>query len=129
GALELDQGREKPFLRATLASSKLDIADLAGLVGATPADDPPDDGGLIPDREVETERLHAMDMDVTFNGKQVITEGVPVDALSFRIRVENGRAVASPVAVEIAAGRIAGEMVLNDRSDPPSAAAKLAFEN
>lgn len=130
GSLEVDQGREKPFLRAELTSSRLDIADLAGLVGATPGEaEPPDDGGVIPDREVETDRLHAMDMDVRFDGKQVITEGVPVDALSFRIRVENGRAVAAPLVVEIAGGRISGEMALNDRSDPPSADAKLDFEN
>lgn len=139
GSLAIDYGPEKPFLTADLVSRKLDFDDLAGLVGATP--DPAETAsaeqkaraaanpGVFPDIPIASDRLHVMNMDVTFKGEQVISPTVPVERLEFRVQVDNGRALARPLSFAVAGGTVSGEMALNGREKVPSADADLTFEN
>lgn len=139
GSLAIDYGQEKPFLSADLVSRKLDFDDLAGLVGATPDPDETASAeqkaraeanpGVFPDIPIASERLHAMNMDVTFKGEQVMSPAVPVERLEFRVQVDNGRALARPLSFAVAGGTVFGEMALNGREKVPSADADLTFEN
>lgn len=139
GSLAIDYGPEKPFLTADLVSRKLDFDDLAGLVGATPDPDETASAeqkaraeanpGVFPDIPIASERLHAMNMDVTFKGEQVMSPAVPVERLEFRVQVDNGRALARPLSFAVAGGTVFGEMALNGREKVPSADADLTFEN
>lgn len=144
GDMAVDYGRKTPMLTAKLVSGRLDFDDLAPLVGV-----PPETGGgeaataeqklrqdrlerqgnLFPDTPIDAERLHAMDMDVSLSADQVhARDFLPVDRLSFRIRVQDGRAEADPLRFEVAGGRIEGEMALNARTAVPSADVDLRFE-
>lgn len=131
GTIALDQGGKVPFLKADLVSQKVDLKDLAGLVGGTPegSDEPAQQEGVFPDRPIAADRLNAMNMNVRFDGQHVIAEDLPIDQLRFRIQVQDGRAEANPLSMAIAGGTVAGELALNGRQDVPSADADLAFEN
>ncbi|MGE4220929.1 MAG: AsmA family protein [Alphaproteobacteria bacterium] len=143
GDIAIDYGGKKPVLTADLRSKNLDFDDLAPLVGA-----PPDTEGeaasaeqaataqalearqdAFPDRPLQTELLKVMDMDVRFEAASIHSEVLPVDSLSARVRVEDGRAVAKPLRFTVAQGAIEGEMALNAREQPASADARLSFKD
>lgn len=135
GELDLDNWQRPPFLSANMQSNKLALGDLAGLIGATPASGRltgtdrgnAQDDGIFPDVPWKAGRLHAMNMDVTFFGREVVSANLPIDRLSFRVRVHDGRAEARPVTFWIAEGKMTGEAALNSRDSPPSADADLRF--
>jgi len=142
GSLTLDQGQAKPFLTAELVSENLDLDDLGGVVGAP--QDPEETSSsqhkeeareanksadIFPETPLADERLHAMDMDVTFNGKQIIAEYLPIDSLSTRIQLTDGRALLRPLNIGISDGVVEGEAALNAREETPSADAHLTFQD
>ncbi len=102
------------FLTAKLVSNKLVFADLAPLVGAPP-DKPGGNvspqqrqtqqqleasGDLFPNVPLKVEKLRAMNMDVTLDAKRVIAPAyLPVQALSFRVVVQEGVATAKPLTL------------------------------
>lgn len=142
GSVSLDGSGEKPFLEADLVSEKLDFDDLSGLIGAEPdadetanaeqkAEARKDSESLFvfPDTPIAGERLHAMNMDVTFEGKHIDAGAFPLDGLETRVQLTDGRVLLKPLSLAIAKGRASGEMALNAREDVPSADAKLAFED
>jgi len=129
GSLSYEDREEKPYVQARLVSHKLDFDDLSGLIGAEPQDRPQaEKQGLFPDTPVATDRLHAINMDITFEGREVIAPRLPLDQLRFRVRLSEGRAEADPLSFRIADGRITGEAALNVRQQVPSADADLTFE-
>ena len=141
GSVSLDRNGEKPFLKADLVSKKLDFDDLSGLIGAEPdveetanaeqrSEAQQEDDGLLvfPDTPVADDRLHAMNMDVTFEGKQVIAEALPINELSTRVQLTDGRVLLKPLSLAVAEGQVSGEMALNARDDVPSADMQLSFE-
>lgn len=129
GTLSIDQGQTPPFLKADLVSTKLDFVDLAGLVGAQPGEAPNKDEKKFPNAPIAADRLHAMNMDVNFKGKQVMAPNLPLDRVEFHVKVDNGRAEARPLSFALADGTVSGEAALNGREAVPSADANLKFEN
>lgn len=142
GTLSLDQSGDKPFLKGDLKSMRLDLDDLAGLIGAAP--DPNEtanveqrkkakadaqDKSLIPDTPLATQRLHAMNMDVRFKGDRVDTDKLPVEKITARLQLKDGGMVIRPLDVSIAKGRITGEITVDARKNIPSADADISFED
>ncbi len=129
GSLYLDNGQKPPFVKADLLSNRLDFDDLAGLVGAELEEEKADtDGGLFPDEPIAADRLHAMNMDVSFNGTEVLAPNLPIEELKFRVQVTDGRALFRPLSLGVADGTVSGEAALNARQAVPSADADLTFE-
>ncbi len=131
GSLSLDGGQKPPFLKADLVSRKLDFADLAGLVGAEPGEQPKAEqqSGTFPDQPIAADRLKAMNMDVQFKGEEVNAPNLPVERLNFRVRLNDGRALVRPLSLEVAGGKVSGEAALNGREVVPSADADLTFQD
>lgn len=136
-------GRKKPeSLTARLVSQKLVFEDLAPLVGATPERRTnvsakqaqtqaqlEASGDLFPNVPLHTEKLRAMNMDVTLDAKRVIAPPwLPVQALAFRVLVQDGNATAKPLTLQVlGGGRIAGELGIDARSDNPRVRTHLAL--
>lgn len=134
GEVVIDQRKKPEFLTARLVSQKLVFEDLAPLVGATPgrkADVSARQaqtqakleatGNLFPDVPLQTEKLRAMNMDVTLDARRVIAPPyLPVQALAFRVLIQNGNATAKPLTLQVlGGGRIEGELGIDARSDNP----------
>lgn len=99
GDVSVDYRAETPRLEATLVSDRLKFSDLAPLVGVPPDGGKEDSGQLFPDKPLEVERLHTMDMDVELTSERIEAQNfLPVTSLHARVRVQDGRAEAKPCA-------------------------------
>src|SRR5215470_8054797 len=151
GEVSVDSRRKPGFLSAKLVSQKLVFADLAPLVGAPP--DKPGGtvspqqrqtqqqleatGNLFPNVPLKVEKLRAMNMDVTLDAKRVIAPSyLPVQALSFRVVVQDGVATAKPLTLILlgggqgsGAGKIAGELVVDAKTDTPRVRTSLVLSD
>ena len=133
GNLRIDAGRVPPFLEAELASARLAFEDLGGFVGLQPdgeesaAEKP--DGKVLPDMDVNLERLRAMDMKVHFVGRRVLAPNLPIDDLDVRILLEGGLLRLQPLELGVAEGVIAGTLVLDGREQIPGIDADLEVRN
>ena len=142
GVLSLDESTPKPMLKAELVSRRLDFDDLSGLIGAPP--DPNETAndeqkaeareeskafGIVPDTRLADERMQAMNMMIEFDAKQVVAEGAPIENLSARLDLTDGRVALKPLSLTVAGGEIEGEIALNASEKVPSADAHLTFDN
>jgi hypothetical protein len=114
GTLSVDTGGERLLMKADLASNKLDLADLAGFIGAQEggeggqdeASAPTDRGRFLPDTEMDLSRLHAMDADVTFSGRRIVTPDLPIDELAADLSLHDGTLRLQPVSFGIGEGSV-----------------------
>src|SRR5690606_3437621 len=84
-------------------------------------------GELFPDKELQTDVLRTVDMDVSYEAETVQGEDIPVQSLSARVQVEDGKAAVAPLRLGMANGTVEGEMGLDARQQTPSAEARLTF--
>jgi uncharacterized protein involved in outer membrane biogenesis len=140
GDILIDETKKPAFLTAKLVSQHLTFADLAPLVGAPPGktgnvsaqqkqtqQQLEATGDLFPNVPLHTERLRAMNMDVTLDAKKVVApDYLPVQALAFRVLINNGVATAKPLTLSlVGGGTIAGELMIDAQTDLPKVRAAL----
>src|SRR5262245_8965141 len=144
GDILIDQRKKPSFLTAKLVSQNLAFADLAPLVGAPPGkrgNVSPQQrqtqqqleatGDLFPNVPLHVEKLRAMNFDVTLDAKRVVApDYLPVQALSFRVLVDNGRATVKPFNLAlIGGGTVAGELGIDASAQVPKVHAALRGTN
>lgn len=121
GTFIVDRSRSPQFMKANLTSSRLDLADLHGFIGAEKTST-----GKVtaahPDRVLPTtpynlEKLKAADADVWFRGKRVMTEKLPVDNMSAHLVIKGGVARLAPLDFGVASGKLVSNITL-DGSGP-----------
>ena len=127
GTLQIETGRARPVLKATLSSRKLDVADLGPLIGRdkrgarTAAD-----GRVLPTAAFRTERWPRMDADVALDARSLVRrDALPIDNLSTRLRLEGAVLRLNPLKFDVAGGTLAGAVRLDGRQAPIRAAADL----
>jgi uncharacterized protein involved in outer membrane biogenesis len=139
GDITVDERKKPEFLTARLVSNNLAFKDLAPLVGAPPASGTVNQqqaetqqqlvasGDLFPNVPLHVEKLRAMNMDVTLDARKVVAPAyLPIQALSFRVLVDNGVAKVNPIKLTlIGSGGITGEMGIDARTDTPKVHANL----
>jgi uncharacterized protein involved in outer membrane biogenesis len=139
GDIIVDERKKPEFLTAKLVSSNLAFKDLAPLIGAAPSSGTMNQeqaqtqeqlrarGELFPNTPLHVEKLRAMNMDVTLDARKVVApDYLPVQALSFRVLIDNGDAKVNPIKLAlIGSGSIAGELGLDARTDTPKVHANL----
>ncbi len=107
GSVDVDLGQDPLYFEADLISSKLDFADLAGFIGA-PTDDRQKDqaDGLIPDTEINLDRLRAANGKAHLRAKQVIAPNLPIDDLDAQLTLADGVLRLQPTSFGVANGTI-----------------------
>ena len=90
GTVTLDRRGERPFVRADLTSTTLDVSDNAE---KTPAQDQ-----VIPEVAIDPASLRKVDADVHFTGEQVVAAGLTWQDVEADLTLQDGHLVLEPKA-------------------------------
>ena len=140
GEVSVDVSGEKPYLKADLASQKLNFDDIGALIGArlastggqlaqpfakatTPretvvAKAGPE--GVLPDVPLHVERLRQMDADVHYRATTVVSRDFPLRSAETQLSLKDAVLKLSPVAFNFAHGTLKGDIQIDARHDVPS---------
>lgn len=130
GDIAIDIAPTPPKLTARLTSETVDLSDLEGLTGRAPEDTAFEQGSggtpsggnryLIPDEPFGLDKLHAMTVDLTFDGRSIRSGGQALDDLKVSLRLQDGRLQLEPIEFGIYDGTVAGDFVIDATRQPPS---------
>jgi uncharacterized protein involved in outer membrane biogenesis len=143
GKLGIDTGHERPKLSAILASKQLNLADLAAPLGteatpdrksntlarpATPvAASPP--ALLLPDADLQIERVRGMDADVQFDAASVSASKMPMKKVHFHLNLDNGKITLDPLAFQLPQGEFSGMVTVDAQGATPKTNIDMKLRN
>ena len=133
GDLSWDVHGKRPLLIANFTSRKLDLDDLAGLIGARPGTGPGEtaspeqiaeavaaqsDPRMLPDMPLDISRLAAMDAKVEFRGLKVVASKLPIDDFFMQAQLVDRVLEIKPVRFGTGSGNFAVWATINARQEP-----------
>jgi len=133
GDASVATGGERPFLRADIASKRLDFDDLAGFIGKAPQGGDGESTNarataqaasdrakarLLPDRPYELEKLRAMDADVRYKAHRINAPKWPLDDMETHLRLDKGLLRLEPLNFGIAGGQVRSVVRMDARESP-----------
>lgn len=117
GDFMIDRTRTPQFMKADLTSKRLDLADLAGFIGAEKTAPgkiaTPHTARVLPDTPFNLEKLKSADADVRFEGKRVMTEKLPIDDMSAHLILKSGVLTLAPLNFGVADGKLVSIITLD----------------
>ena len=128
GDANVDASGERPYLRANLVSSRLDLDDLGGFIGA-PGGRPAAvaaGGRILPDTPYDLEKLGAMDADVRLRAGRIIGTRLPLDDMDAHLLLEGGLLRLDPLDFGVAGGNVRSTIRLDARESPIRMQARAA---
>src|SRR5260221_3948721 len=142
GTLSVDTKGDRPRLNGDLNSRRLVFADLAGFVGGAPGK--PDAPNATPQRKavaeeakasdralpatrIDLEKLNSMNAHVTYRGKRIQADYLPIDDLTADLSLENGRLQLQPLNFGVDNGAIALKVDIDSHVDPPHVSVSTDF--
>jgi AsmA family protein len=142
GNVSIDTGGERPKLTATLVSKQLNLADLAAPLGteatparkantlapATPAAAPPP-ALLLPDADLQVQRVRGMDADVHFDAASVTTSKMPMNKVRFHLSLNNGKITFDPLSFALPQGEFAGTVTIDAQGATPQTSIDMKLSN
>ena len=144
GSLAIDTGRERPKLTAILVSKQLNLADLAAPLGteATPARksntlatttpasaSAPTPALLLPDADLQVQRVRGMDADVQFDAASVTTSKMPMNKVHFHLTLDNGKISLNPLAFALPQGEFSGTVTIDAQGPTPQSSIDMKLSN
>jgi uncharacterized protein involved in outer membrane biogenesis len=147
GQGHLDTAGKVPRLTATLSSKNLDIVDLAPTLGhpaqvksaasVAAADEPAAPGPkatakgglLLPDADLQVNRVRAMNADVTYHAAAVTAPKVPMKEVAFHLVLDNGVLTINPLSFVLDAGKFSGRVQIDARKDVPVTDIDMRIDN
>jgi len=162
GQGHVDLADKIPRLTAKLFSNKLDIVDLAPILGrpmtdqsatlaaapaakaaspgkaaspakqappATPPAGAPNGGLLLPDADLQVDRVRGMNADVTYRAAAVVAPKVPMKEVVIHVVLNNGLLTIDPLSFVLDAGKFAGKVQIDARQDIPMTHIDMRIDN
>ena len=144
GSLSVDTAPERPKLTATLVSTQLNLADLAAPLGteatparksntlATPAAAPepaPAKALLLPNADLQVQRVRGMDADVQFDAASVSTAKIPMEKVHFHLSLNNGKIALDPLAFALPQGEFSGTVTIDAQGPTPRTSIDMKLMN
>jgi hypothetical protein len=140
---------KRPKLTAKLTSKQFDMADLAAPLGSnaplaspsarpakgSPAAAPVRPGsavvstGLLPDADLQVERVRAMDADVTFQSQSVTGTKMPIERLQFHLMLDKGVLRLDPLSFALSQGQFAGTVRIDAAGAVPESDIDMSLQN
>jgi uncharacterized protein involved in outer membrane biogenesis len=149
GTLEIETGRTRPKLSARIRSTTLNMADLAPTLGhpAAPSKAPraaaPPPGTpappaaataavdssptLLPDADLQLNRVRGMDADVSYHAESVTAPKVPMQKVNFHLTLADGLLQIEPLSFVLDEGRFTGGVQIDARTDDPETTIDMAI--
>ena len=133
GDANVDAGGERPYLRANLHSTRLDLDDLAGFIGGAPQAGGDESSNpelaaqaaqadararVLPDTPYELDKLRAMDADVRLKAQRINAPSLPLDDMDAHLLLENGLLRLDPLNFGVAGGDIRSTIRMDARESP-----------
>jgi hypothetical protein len=152
GSLSIDTGRERPKLTAALVSKQLNFADLAAPLGtqATPvrksntlatrttaptAAAVPTVAAatapalLLPDADLQVQRVRGMDADVQFDAASVTASKMPMNKVRFHLILDNGKITLDPLTFALPQGEFSGTVTIDAQGSMPQTSIDMKLSN
>lgn len=132
GSVAVTTGGERPEVTAELASKRVDLADLAGLLGgtpgraSTPGQTPQQRAALaraeasprlLPDTPFNLPKLNAADIHLRYRADRIEGRGMPFDRMETTLDIEGGVVTLHPITFGVGQGVLTGQFVLTPRED------------
>jgi len=134
GKLAIDTAPARPKLTAILNSKQLNLADLAAPLGVqatparksntlarptmpVPAEEPPT--LLLPDADLQVDRVRGMDADVQFDAASVMTSKIPMKKVRFHLTLDNGKITLNPLDFGLPQGDFSGTVAIDAQGATP----------
>ena len=146
GSLGVNSDKPRLSLTAKLVSKNLDIKDLAPSLGVQPAPTDavaPDSIGkgtikppkpekgakLLPDADLQLNRVRAMDADVTYHAQAVTAPKLPMKEVAFHLLLTNGDLKIDPLSFVLDQGTISGAVDIDARHAVPETSIDMQVEH
>ena len=141
GSASITVGRERPLLKANLASKRLDFDDLAGFVGATPQSGGEEtsnpelkaqaarenaDARVLPDTPYDLTKLRSMDADVRWKATRINAPKLPIDDMDAHLKLDAGMLRLEPLNFGVADGDIRSNIQMDARGQIIKTRAQIA---
>jgi uncharacterized protein involved in outer membrane biogenesis len=131
GDLAIDLSNQRPHLTADLTSKRLDYKDLLGFLGVPP---PPKEkprpaeqkqqaqqleatGKVLSSKPYNLDALRRADASVKFKGQSILARNIPLDNITFRLELKDGRLVLAPLDFGVAKGHVVSKVTLDASKD------------
>ncbi|WP_372376175.1 AsmA family protein [Xanthomonas axonopodis pv. cajani] len=130
GTAEIDLRNKRPFLRADLASKRLDFDDLAGFVGAPPKTGTNESANaeqkkqaaqlaasarVLPTTPYDLSKLRAMDAQVRWRAQRINAPSWPLDDMDASLTLKDGLLQLDPLNFGVAGGDIRSTIGMDAR--------------
>ena len=129
GSLQVERAGPRPFLRGEVRSQRLDLEDLAPVVGAhaTPAAGAASAAvRVLPDLPFVTERWRAFDADVTLHAKSLLlSHARSLGELSAHVQMQDAVLSLLPLDFAAAGGHLSANIQLDARKGEIQGSAKI----
>jgi uncharacterized protein involved in outer membrane biogenesis len=80
---------------------------------------PPDNGRLLPDADLQVNRVRGMDADVTYQAASVAAPKIPMKHVSFHLVLDHGLLTLDPLSFVLDSGKFSGKVQIDARNDVP----------
>jgi AsmA protein len=142
GNLQVDHGKQRPFLHGDLSFQQLNLADLGALIGTKKTSSSPgsvqpatpiqsgtnklNQHGVLPKIPFRIQRWNSVDADVTVRAENIQrARALPITKLITRIQMHDSILTLNPLNFGVAGGTLAGKITLNGQNDPIHAQAQV----
>lgn len=98
---------------------------------SAPVADPPKDKDrlLLPDADLQVNRVRGMDADVTYHAAAVSAPKVPMKEVGFHLVLEKGLLTIDPLSFVLDAGKFSGKVQIDARQDVPETKIDMRIDN
>lgn len=134
GSLGVDTSKKQMALHAKLTSKNLDFKDLAPSLGTQAAPVAPGGAGeqsaalkpkpdknakLLPDADLQLNRVRGMDADVIYHAQTVTAPKLPMKEVNFHILLKQGDLKIDPLSFVLDQGAVSGTVDIDARQNNP----------
>jgi uncharacterized protein involved in outer membrane biogenesis len=142
----------RPKLIAHLTATTLNMADLAPALGEQPAPSAPPQTAdatlqsappaeesaapqaavaqlLLPDADLQVNRVRGMDADVTFDAASVTASKTPLKQVKFHLTLQNGVLRFDPLSFVMDQGKFSGTVVIDATGEVPESTIDMSLNN
>jgi uncharacterized protein involved in outer membrane biogenesis len=96
---------------------------------SAPVGAPPGKGGLLlPDADLQVDRVRGMNADITYRAAAVTAPKVPMKSVGFHLVLENGLLTMDPLSFGLDVGQFSGSVQIDARKDVPVTTIDMRIE-